>query len=157
MKVTGRRLLAALAIGAVIGLSIFGVMVYRAVTIETADPDGAAQRFATLRATLPPGPPVLVLDEAGHVARRAPARAAPGPIRRLSVRAYDAGAQRLVSAEVPFWFLELKGPAARYALRDTGLDLDRLRLTPADLTPYGPAIVIDHTRPNGDRLLVWMD
>ena len=59
------------------------------------------------------------------------------------------------AASVPFWFLKLKGPAAQMALRGTGLDLEYLGLAAGDLERYGPALVIDHTRPSGDRLLVW--
>jgi hypothetical protein len=73
------------------------------------------------------------------------------------VLAYQAGEQRLVAADVPFWFFRLKGPAAQYALSGTGLDLKRLGITAADLERHGPAVVIDHTRPNGDRLLVWTE
>jgi hypothetical protein len=62
-----------------------------------------------------------------------------------------------VSAEVPFWFFRLKGPAAHLALRDTGFDLERLGLTPADLSRHGPSIVIDSSRDNADRLLVWTE
>jgi len=64
---------------------------------------------------------------------------------------------RLVRADVPFWFLRVKGPALRYAVRDTSLDLDALNLTARDLEDAGASIVLDETRSNGDRLLVWTD
>lgn len=154
----GRRILFGFVACAAIGLGIFSVMVYRAVTIERVPPSEALRRIQAIRAVLPAGPPVLTLDDAGTVVRREePRTTAPVPIRRLSVLAYHADAQRLLSADVPFWFFRIKGPAARYAVRDTGFDLDRLGITPADLERHGPSVVIDRVRPNGDRLLVWTE
>jgi hypothetical protein len=69
--------------------------------------------------------------------------------------AYHAGTRRLVTADVALWFLKLKGPAAQIALRDTGFDLERLGLTAAELARHGPAVLVDSTRANGDRLLAW--
>lgn len=81
----------------------------------------------------------------------------PGAIRRLNALAYQADGQRLIAANAPFWFFRLKGPAAQLALSDTGLDLGRLGLTAAELQRFGPALLIDHKRANGDRLLVWTE
>jgi hypothetical protein len=156
MRVTARRVVLMLAAGAAIGVGVFAVLVYRTVNIEHSDREEAVRRFAAVRAALPPGRPVLAIDEAGSVVRQETPRATtPGPLLRLSVLVYQADVRRLVSADVPFWFLRIKGPAARFALRDTGLDLDRLGITPAELQRYGPAVVIDQARPNGDLLLVW--
>lgn len=153
-----RLILFVLGGAAVLGLGIFGVMVYRAVTIERVVPTEALRRIDAVRAALPSGSPVVTLDPGGNVVRRQePRTSAPMPLRRLSVLAYRADAQRLLSADVPFWFLTIKGPAARYAFRDTGFDLDRLGITPADLERHGPSVVIDHVQPNGDRLLVWTE
>ena len=155
---TARRLLIIFAAGAAIGFGIFGALVYRAVTISQADHLNAARQIAAIRASLPQGPPVLALDEHGNVVRHAMARAtAPTPVRRLRVVVYYAEARRLVSADVPFWFFRIKGPAAQYALRDTGVDLDRLGVTASDLQRYGPVIVIDRVHPNGDLVLAWTE
>jgi len=50
-----------------------------------------------------------------------------------------------------------QGTRCRYVLARTGLDLDELEITAADLERYGPALVIDHARPDGSRLLVWTE
>lgn len=153
-----RRVVIVLAVGAAIGLSIFAVLVYRAVTIGQADRGEAARRFAAVRATLPQGPPLLAVDKAGNIVRREiPLSTTPLAIRRLCVLVYYAEGQKLVSADVPFWFFRIKGPAAQYALRDTGLDLDRLGITAEELRRYGPAVLMDQMRPNGDLLLVWTE
>jgi hypothetical protein len=155
---TAKHILLFVLVAAAFGLGVFGVMVYRAVSSESAEPSLALRRFTDARAALRPGPPLLELDQSGHVRRRAePRTGPPGPIHRLSVLAYHAGVGRLVSADVPFWFLRIKGPAAQFALRETGFDLERLGITPADLERHGPSLVIDWSRANGDRLLVWTE
>jgi hypothetical protein len=141
-----------------IGLSIFGVLVWRSVTIEPADGNEVARRFSAARAGLPSTAPLVDIDDAGRVIRMRPGAAArPLPVARLKALAWPAAEQRLVSAEAPFWFFKLKGPAARYALNGTGFDLDRLHLTPGDLERFGPGAIIDHTSRDGSRLLVWTE
>jgi hypothetical protein len=86
MQVTPRRVVIVLAAGAAVGFSIFGALVYRTVDIEYLDRAEAARRFAAVRAALPPGPPLLAVDEKGNVVRReTPRNTTPAPIRRLSV------------------------------------------------------------------------
>jgi hypothetical protein len=152
----GRLVALVVAGGAAAGVVVFGVLVSRAVTVEQAEAPEALRRFAAVRSSLRGTTPLLALDEAGTVVRRTdPPSVSPVRLTRLAVLTYQVNARRLVSADVPFWFLKLKGPAAQVALRGTGLDLTRLGITPADLERYGPSLVIDHTRPGGDRLLVW--
>ena len=71
--------------------------------------------------------------------------------------AYRAAEQRLVRVDVPFWFLKMKGPAVQYSLRGTGVDLERLGVTAAELEGYGASVVLDESRHNGDRVLVWTE
>ena len=146
------------AAAAAIGLLVFGTLVYRAVDVEQASAPEALRRFERVRSAFAGRQPLLTLDDSGNVIRREePARPASGPIRTLNAVAYQADRQRLVTANVPFWFFRIKGPAAQLALRNTGLDLGSLRLTAADLERHGPALVIDRARVNGDRLLVWTE
>lgn len=39
--------------------------------------------------------------------------------------------------------------------RSTEVELRDLGLTPGELARYGPAVVIEETRANGDRVLIW--
>jgi hypothetical protein len=158
MRLRTSRVLLILLAGAVIGFTIFGDLLSRAVTVERAEPPEALRRFGAVRAAFGTSAPLLTLDGAGNVTRRAhaPVGVRVRPV-RLGVLAYQASKQRLVAADVPFWFFKLKGPAAQYAVRGTGLDLKRLGITASDLERQGPAVVIDHVRSNGDRLLVWTE
>jgi len=152
------RFLLLLLFGAAVGFSIFGVMVWHAVHVEEMSTPDALRRLAEARAPFAGATPMLELDEQGRVVRRgrpAPEGAA-GP-RALHVLAYRGADRRLIRADVPFWFLELKGPAIKYVLAGTGLDLEVLGVTPAELKRYGPTLVIDQAGADGNRLLVWTE
>lgn len=152
------RILLLIAAGAVVGFSIFGALVYRAIDVEEVATPEALRRFAAVRAALNDATPMLVLDGSGAVIRRAdPPLGQRRPLERLGVLTYRAREQQLIRADVPFWFFALKGPALQFALRGTGLDLDRLQLTAADLERHGPGLIIDQTGDGGDRLLVWTE
>jgi hypothetical protein len=156
----GRRrssTLTGLGVAALAGLALFGVLAWRTVTVERAAADEALRRFEEIRRGFADAVPVLQVDTAGAVTRRPPpAHAAVSPT-RLLVLAYHASGERLVRADVPFWFVRMKGWGAQYALADTGLDLQRLGVTPADLERHGVCLWLDETRANGDRLLMWTE
>ena len=152
-----RQTLSWLTVTAVAGIVSFALFAWRSVSIEPAAPHAALQRFAEIRNTLK-GEPMLQFGTEGTRAHRlVPTTRQPTHLARMRVLAYRGREERLVRAVVPFWFLRLKGPAVQYVLRDTGLDLDRLGVTPADLERYGAGVVLDQSRSNGDRLLVWTE
>jgi hypothetical protein len=145
------RLLSRLGVAAVAGMAVFGFLVWRTVTVEQALPDEALRRFSDVRDRLVSTEPMLRVDATGAITRRkVPAESGSAPLTRLRVLAYRVPQQRLVRADVPFWFLKVKGPAVQYSLRGTGLDLERLGVTPGDLEQYGPCVVLDETSKNGD-------
>jgi hypothetical protein len=134
------------------GIGVFVFLAWRSITVEQAKPDDAFRRFNEVRNSLAWTEPILHVDRAGAITRRAaPSQRDVAHLTRLRVLAYRMPEHRLVRADVPFWFLTIKGPAVQYALRGTGLDLKRLGLTPADLERYGACVVLDESRPNGDR------
>jgi hypothetical protein len=152
------RALGIVALCGLAGIAVFAMLVWRAVTVEDAPRAEAERRIAIARAGLPSKAPLVELDENGRVRRAAHSSDATArPIARLKVLAWRAAAQRLVSADTPFWFFKLKGPAARYALEGTGFDLDRLGLTPPDLERFGPGVIVDHASHGGDHLFVWTE
>jgi hypothetical protein len=152
------RVLAIVLACGLAGIAVFAIMAWRAITIEDAPRAEAERRIAIVRAGLPSTATLVELDAQGAVGRTtSPSEGTARPIVRLKAMAWHAADQRLVSADTPFWFFKLKGPAARYALTGTGFDLDRLGLTPADLERFGPGVIIDHSSDNGDRLFVWTE
>jgi hypothetical protein len=152
-----RILLLLCAVGA-LGAGAFVYLALNAVTIEQASESDALRQFRAARASFGSAVPMLEVDAAGHVARNA----SPRPdetrhLQRIRVLVYQSQQQRLVRSDVPFWFVTIKGPALQYALRDTGVDLDRLGVTVADIQRHGPGPILDETRANGDRILIWVE
>lgn len=140
------------------GIVAFVVLASRAITVQNASRTEAASRIASIRAGLPSRAPLVDIDDNGHVVRTtSSSEGAAHPVARLKALAWRDADQRLVSADTPFWFFKLKGPAARFALEGTGFDLDRLGLTPADIERFGPGIIVDHGGRDGNLLLVWAE
>ena len=153
-----KRILILLLVAAALGLGAFGYMMWNAVTVERADESDAARQFRAARAALGSALPMIEIDAAGRVVRRpSPPREETSALDRVRILVYQAQQQRLVRADVPFWFVALKGPALQYAVRDTGVDLERLGVTAADLRQHGPGPILDEARANGDRVLIWVE
>lgn len=156
-RVSGRQLgILAVAAAAVLGLTVLGGLAWRAITVQQMDGTGAQRNFEDVLASVK-SPSPLVHREAGRFVRRPSSPPVGPPPRDLHVLAYYADGQRLVRGDVPLWFFAVKGPAVTYALRGTGFDLETLGLTPNDLQQAGAGIILDDTRPTGDRLLAWTE
>jgi hypothetical protein len=140
------------------GIVAFVVLASRAVTVQHASRAEAERRIGSIRAGFPSKAPLVDIDDNGRVVRTtSSSEGTARPVARLKAVAWRDADQRLVSADTPFWFFRLKGPAARYALEGTGFDLDRLGLTPADIERFGPGIIVDHVGRDGSLLFVWTE
>lgn len=152
----GRRVAISVVLAAAaLGLSVFTLTAWQAVSVRQVEPNGALQEFDAIRARMK-GMPLVHRDESGRFERRVTA-AGDATASTLHVLAYHVTGRQLVRADVPFWFFKVKGPAVQYALRGTDFDLAALNLTPGELQAVGPCVVIDEVRPNGDRLVAWTD
>jgi hypothetical protein len=152
-----RQLAVLLALAALAGIGATIFLAWHRVTVEDTQPEDALLRFADIRAQFGGIEPLLHVDPAGRVTRRAAPLVSTGPPTQFRVLLYRVSEQRLVRTDLPFWFLKIKGPAVQYALRGTGLDLQRLGVTAADLERYGASLVLDQMSSNGNRLLVWTE
>jgi len=142
---------------ATVGLTIFGALAWRAVTIQRTDTSDAQLRFTSVRERLPAAAPLVHRDPSGRFVRSAAAPHHGAEAKRLRVLAYRVAEERLVEADVPLWFVSVKGSAMQFALRGTSIDFESLGLTAADLERAGAAVVLDETRGNGDRILAWTE
>lgn len=142
---------------AVLGVAVFGVLAWRSVIVVQVDASVALNNFEDAKGRVPSTPPLVQRDASGNFVRHASEPATNSAATQLHALAYYVEGQRLVRADVPLWFLKVKGPAVRYALRDTGFDLDALNLTATDLERAGARIILDETWSSGDRLLVWTE
>jgi hypothetical protein len=153
-----RRLLIVFVVAALAGVSVFLAMAWNATTIDDAPADAATARFGDVRRAFGDDESLLVRQADWSVVRRAtPPPRRTGDIEHLFVMAYDASEQRLVEVDVPFWFFKLKAPAAQFLVRGTGLDLNELGITGAELEAQGSCIVLDESTADGSRLLVWTE
>jgi hypothetical protein len=121
---------------ALLGLSGFGIVLWRSVHVDQADAADARRRFEEIRHDFPSAP-LIAWDAGGRLTRNAP-RAARGPRpSQLHVLVYRLREERLVQADAPLWFYKIKGSAVNYALRGTGFDLAALGLTAVNHTMAG--------------------
>jgi hypothetical protein len=133
----------------------FALMAWQAVSVQHVDPNQGLNEFEAVRARIK-GVPLVRRDESGRFERRI-TTAGDAPASTLHVLAYRVSGRQLVRADVPLWFLRVKGPAVQYALRGTDFNLAALNITAGELQAAGPGIVIDEARSNGDRVLAWTD
>ena len=147
----------------IVGLALAGstLFVWRHVGVRSADAAAAVAAFERAHAGLgarATDPPLFRCDASGRVQPNPSAPIPhPAPLAHVRVLAFRAREGRLVHADVPFWFLKLKGPGAVVALRGTGVDLGKMGLTPRHLERQGPGLVLDERQPGGDRLMIWTD
>ena len=81
-----------------------------------------------------------------------------GQLQSVQLAAYDKGAGKLVRFSIPFWLLRM-APDGKMTMGDEALDdlVGREKLTVAELEAFGPGLVVDEVKPNGDRVLVWTE
>jgi len=120
----------------------------------------ADQQFDDIRARFKNKAPLIDADADGHGAElRAEGRPAfTGQLESLHVAAYDPRAGKLVRFTVPFWLMRL-GKDGKLSIGEGALDGVRgaEKLTVKDLEAFGPGLLIDERKPNGDRVLVWTE
>jgi hypothetical protein len=154
--VVGIAVFCVLALVAVVG----GAFFYMSRHIETkaATPASAAREFEAVRSGFAGQRPLIELDRNGRFLRANTDRPAPpnAPVPdQLRILAFDPSDGRMVQVNVPFWLLRMKAGNATIDLNGSRMDLEDLRLTIHDLERQGPALIIDHQEPDGDRVLVW--
>lgn len=146
----------------VIALAAVGFyLVSRHIDAREIDPAAAAREFEAATASFADRTPLVELDSEGRFLRahtdRPPATGAEKPD-TLHLLAFDprgADGGRIVRFELPFWLLRIRAGNATIELEGNRLDLEDLKLTVDDLERYGPSVIIDHTTPDGERVLVW--
>jgi len=143
---------------ALLGISVFGILVADVTRVTDLDAAAAESQFDAVLDSLDSGPPRLTRDGTGGFTNSTgPAGNIGVAPAHLGVLAFQADHNRFIRSEVPFWFFRLKGPVVRLALRGSGFDLDRLGLTPSDIARQGAGVILDESWPNGDRVLVWAE
>jgi hypothetical protein len=145
-----------LAIGLALAAILFSQSTFELVRSPAA---AAAAEMDAVRARFGGAKPYLDLHatSSGLVGRsnRALEPDAAAPIATVHLVAWRAREERLVRASGPYWALRVGGWKARAMVAVAGVEWEGLDLP--DLGRHGPGLIIDHTTPAGDRLLVWAE
>lgn len=158
MKIDPTRIGLGILVAALVGLAVFGLLASSVTSIMDSDQAAAYEIFQAVIDSLDSGPPRLQRDGSGNLVSRAvpPGNSDAQPV-KLGVLFFRSSENKLVQSDIPFWFFRLKGSAARFALRGSGLDMDRLGVTPADIARQGPGLILDEQAADGGRILVWAE
>jgi hypothetical protein len=139
-----------------------GFWVYQTVAPAATfvDQDGADQQLEAIRTRFPSRVPLIDADAPAGEPRLRPEGRPPftGELQSLHVAAYDRTAGKLVRFSIPFWLLRL-APDGNVSFGDDALDelAGREKLTVRELEAFGPGLLIDEAKPDGDRVIVWTE
>ena len=155
-------IIVALFVVGILGLvAMAGVGFYfvsKHIDTSEATPAAAAKEFDQIKAAFAGQKPLIELDNNGEVVRANTDRPVPADVTapdQLHVMAFDPSDGRIVRFRLPFWLLRMQSGNATIDLNGNRLDLEDLRLTVEDLERFGPTLIVDHTAPDGERVLVW--
>lgn len=152
---------------AIVALGILGIVAMAGVGlyfftrhIETKDasPATAARDFEEVKGTFAGQKPLIELDARGNFLRSNADRPSPPNVRApeaLHVLAYDPDDGRTVRISFPFWLLRMKMGGTSIDFGGNNMDLEDLKISVEDLERFGPALIVDHASPSGERVLVW--
>jgi hypothetical protein len=149
------------AVGILAVVAFAGVAAYlvaQHIDAGEATPASAAQQFEDVKATFAGQTPLIELDSRGEVLRANTNRPVPPkvePPEQLHLLAFDPSDGRIVRVSLPFWLLRLRAGDTTIDLNGNRMDLEDLRLSVEDLERFGPSLIVDHTAPSGERVLVW--
>ena len=87
------------------------------------------------------------------------------PVKQLAalhLLAYEPNAGRLVRVRFPFWFVKVKTThqlnlGTLVSALSSDWDNLNLNVTEDDLAERGPGLVLDHTRADGGRIILWSE
>jgi len=151
----------------IVGIGLIGGAIYvftRQVEFQAVESADGEQQFQKLRAGFEGQTPFIELtgdgefEEARAVVHRELAKSPAGKVSTVHIRVWSPEEGKLVSLDLPFWMIRLMG--------NKPIDLDTghggfnrvsLRVTAEELERRGPGLVMNHTAPRGESLLVWME
>ena len=151
--------------GMMVGVALVagaGFWVYQTVAPAATfvDPAKAGAELETIRARFQNRVPLIDPDAPEGQARiRTEGRPTfTGELQSLHVAAYDHRAGKLVRFSIPFWLLRL-APDGKVSFGDEALDdlAGREKLTVREVEAFGPGLLLDEAKPDGNRVVVWTE
>ena len=156
---------------ALVGVTILGLIalvgagayfVAREIDTKPASRLSAEQEFEKERARFGDQKPLIEIDEAGHDIKSnfdPNQPAAPARPDVMVVMIWDPQDERIVRVRLPFWLLRLGSHGERgsinFGSRDSRITFERLNMSVQDLERLGPALILNHKSPQGERVLIW--
>ena len=157
------RVIFGIGIFAVTMLGISWLFMSRWSAVTTVAPDEAAAAFAEARAQAGGGTPYVEISAEGSVSvHREQERDEAVELEALHMVAWEPHKNRMARIDFPYWFVRMKLNATINlgtmitALVGDWEHLD-LRVSEDDLERRGPALVLDYTRTDGARVLLWTE
>jgi hypothetical protein len=154
--VLGLIVICVVAVVAIVGAGFY--FFTRHIETRTVSPAIASREFEEVKARFAGQKPLVELDRHGAFVRSNPDRPAPlnGRVpEQLYVMAFDPDDGRVVRLTIPFWLLRMKTGGGSIDFNGRRMNLEDLKLSVADLERYGPTLIVDHSSPDGNRVLVW--
>ena len=153
---------------ALLGIGIAAVLFVGWTDLRDASTQEASVAFAEALAVAGSGgpqtaTPYLYIDDAGQVqVRRELEAATPIDLQALHLLAWDPHDDKLLRVDFPYWFVRVKmNDTINLGTMTTALsgDWEHLELTVSvgELRRRGAGVVLDHTRQDGVRLLLWSE
>ena len=151
-----------------VGAAVIGGLAYVAyqqfaIKQSAAAPADASRELDELRARFH-DPPHLQFarkpDGRPDVKIARPAAPFTSTLTAMHVTAFDPRERHLIRVTVPFWLIRL-APHGRMHVNGAeilnDLDTPTGQLTPADIESFGPGLLLDDTRPDGTRVIIWTE
>jgi len=153
---------------ALLGMGVAAILFLSWTDLHEANPRAARAAFAEALALAGRSGPqaataYLYLDEAGQVqVRRELESDPPSDLRTLHLLAWDPHDDRLLRVDFPYWFVRVKmNDTINLGTMTTALSGDwqhlELKVSVGELRRRGAGVVLDHTRQDGMRLLLWSE
>jgi hypothetical protein len=152
-------------VGVMVGVALLagaGFWVYQTVAPAATfvDQHTADEQLEAIRTRFPSRVPLIDPDAPDGTPRLRPEGrpAFTGELQSLHVAAYDTQAGKLVRFSIPFWLLRM-APDGNVSFGDEAIDelAGRGKLTVRELEAFGPGLLIDEAKPDGDRVIVWTE
>ncbi|HOC16950.1 MAG TPA: hypothetical protein PKK95_01720 [Vicinamibacterales bacterium] len=152
---------------AIVGIGLIAGAIYlfsRQVEFQTVETAHGEQEFRKLQAGFEGQTPFIELtgdgefDEARAVVHRELAKGTTGEVSTVHIRVWSPEEGKLISLDLPFWMVRLMGSKPiNFETGEGGFNRVSLRVTPEELERRGPGLIMNHTAPRGESVLVWLE
>jgi hypothetical protein len=142
-------------------LAVAGAGVYfvsHHIAVQQTTSSDALRTFDMTRARFSTQSPLIELDALEHPRegrRLVDLPTSPNTPTSLYVLAWNPEDGRLARVTIPFWLLKLGRRKIDFLDSNQGFNFERLNLEVPELERVGPALVLDHRTPSGERVLIW--